>query len=320
MFKINSQTQILEVVESTTLKEENILERYDLQKMMVSSWNLVRNDLGLPDAFLVGEEIKTHDSVQNTLDILAFDQNSNSLVVIELKRDKNKLQLLQSLSYAAMINTWDNETLISNIQTKTEESDELREYIKGSNLDYDIKVLLVAEKYDPEVMITADWLATNYGLSVTAYSIDVHKNNSDSFLIFEQRYPLRELSETYESRSRKKKLTNYESDLTWEALLPSFNYPFANIALQSCIRIMPGDPQRRRFIHIFKNIDSFKKITLNFRKKYLNVYTTCNKDEGKVFIINLFGEDLMINEWRDGITFNISTNNEFDTLKTWLCL
>ena len=289
MFRINRQTQSLETVQTTNLVEENILERYDLQRMMVNSWPAVRNNLGIPDAFLVGEEIKAHDSVQNSIDILAFDSNDNSLVVVELKRDRNKLQLLQSLSYAAMINTWDKDELLLSIKAQSSESEELRELIKDSDSEYDVRIILVSEKYDPEVIITANWLVSNYGLSITAYSVEVHNNENDSFLSFDQKYPLPELSELYEARAQRKKNKKSESHVTWETLLPAFSYPFAREALEACQEIMPGEPNRRRFVHIIKSKDVFKNISVNFRKKYLNIYTRCNKDEGRESVSEKFG-------------------------------
>lgn len=76
---------------------------------MIKSWNTIKNNIGLPNAVLIGEAIKVHSSVGNEIDLLAFDIADSKLVVIELKRDKNKLQLLQSISYASMIATWDSE-------------------------------------------------------------------------------------------------------------------------------------------------------------------------------------------------------------------
>lgn len=107
MLRLNMENHCLEMMEETSLKEENILERYDLQKTILSSWDLFKNEIELPDSFLIGEEIKPHEAT-----------NDSSLIVIELKRNKNRLQLLHSLSYAAMINTWNSEKVIANTQTE----------------------------------------------------------------------------------------------------------------------------------------------------------------------------------------------------------
>ena len=320
MFRINRETHSLESVQTTNLSEENILERYDLQKMMINSWNSVRNELGIPNAFLVGEEIKAHESVQNAIDILAFDQTDNSLVVVELKRDRNKLQLLQSLSYAAMINTWDKAQLLSSIKLRSDENEELVEYIKDSDSEYGLKIILVSEKYDPEVIITADWLVSNYGLSITAYSVEIHSNEDDSFLNFALKYPLKELSEMYEARVQRNRGKNTRSDVTWEKLLPTFGYPFAKEALNAFLKIMPGDASRRRFVHIYNQKDVFGKITVSFRRKYLNIYTHCNEAEGREFVERKFGPEMETSIWRHGISFNVASKKDYSVLKEWLGL
>ena len=90
MLKIDSESKKLLELDQSTLKTENILERYDLQEMIVNSWENVRKKIGIPTSYLIGQEIKPHESVLDVIDILAFNPDDNSLVVIELKRDKNR--------------------------------------------------------------------------------------------------------------------------------------------------------------------------------------------------------------------------------------
>lgn len=62
--------------------------------------------------------------------------------------------------------------------------------------DYEpeIKILLIAEKYDPEVIIAADWLTNKYNLDITAFTISLHKYGKNTIANFEQRFPLKELA------------------------------------------------------------------------------------------------------------------------------
>jgi len=116
MLKFDPSSKSFQNLQQSQLKEEGILERYDFQESIVSSWDIIKNQIGLHTAYLIGQEIKPHPSVGNSIDLLAFDPDDSSLIVIELKRDRNKLQLLQSLSYASMVATWDSDLLISKIQ------------------------------------------------------------------------------------------------------------------------------------------------------------------------------------------------------------
>ena len=172
MLKFHETQKTFEKLDATEMKAENVLERYDLQEAIIQSWELFKNEIGLPSAFLIGDEINPHPSTQNTIDLLAYDPDDSSIIVIELKRDKHKLHLLQALSYAAMVNTWDSEMLISKINPKCNpDPQELVELINSNELNADIKIILIAEYYDPEVIITSDWLSSSYSINITAFGI-----------------------------------------------------------------------------------------------------------------------------------------------------
>ena len=91
MLKFDTIAGKFENVPQSNLKENNLLERYDLQTAIVGSWDLFKNEIGFPSAFLIGQEITPDNTTQNSIDLLAYDADDSSLIVIELKRDKNKL-------------------------------------------------------------------------------------------------------------------------------------------------------------------------------------------------------------------------------------
>ena len=63
MLKFDEKNKQFEKLNATELKAENILERYGLQETIVASWELFRNEIGLPTAFLIGDEVSPHPSV-----------------------------------------------------------------------------------------------------------------------------------------------------------------------------------------------------------------------------------------------------------------
>lgn len=314
MLKFNKSNSIFEPVAKSTLKENNILERYNLQKSIISSWELFKNELGLPSAFLIGEEITPDSSTQNSLDLLAYDSDDSSLVVIELKRDKNKLQLLQAVSYAAMVSKWNKEKVIEQIEKhKLDDYEELLGIVKSNDLNTDIKIILIAESFDPEVIVTADWL-TSFSVSIYAYALDIHRHGDESFLTVDQRYPLRELSDAYEPRKSSRKKINTNVDVSWDDVIAGCEYDFAGKAIAMCQKIKAGDPSRKRFLRVKRGFDKFDNITFFFRNKYVNVYLLGGDAQDFDYVQGKFSTEIKISAWRDGLSLIIETEQQFKEL------
>jgi hypothetical protein len=140
ILRLDVENHRFDALKVTGLTSENIFERHDLQKAIINSWDLFRNEIGLPSSYLIGTEIKPHESTLDAIDLLAFNPDDSSLIVIELKRDRNKLQLLQALSYAAMLSNWDQAKLIANINKKINANEsELVDLIKSNPISATIK-------------------------------------------------------------------------------------------------------------------------------------------------------------------------------------
>ncbi len=321
MLKFDEARKQLQKLAATEMKAESVLERQDLQQAILRSWDLFKNEIGLPSAFLIAEEVKPHVSTQDAIDILAYDPDNSAMVVIELKRDKHKLHLLQALSYAAMISKWDTEMLISKIKREwNPEPQELIDLISSTELNSDIRILLVAEYYDPEVILTADWLSGTYAVDITAFTIRLHKIGEETFLTLDQRYPLRELADSYEVRRKNKAKKRPQDDVTWEDVLPTLEYQFAGRGIELCSRIRAGEPARRRFGSLRSDYDGFSWISINFRRKYINVYLKGDFDGAQDLIQGHFEEQLNIGTWRDGFSFQVETQSQFENLVSWLKL
>ena len=319
MLKLNPDKKTFETLIQSELRAENILERYDFQAAMVRSWETVKNEIGLPTSYLIGQEINPHKSVGNSIDLLAFNPDDSSLIVIELKRDKNKLQLLQALSYASMIAKWNKETVISEIQRQINpDPNELIDLINNNDLSSEVKIILVSELYDPEVIITAEWLNNSYGLNITAFSVSIHKMEEQIFVNFEQRLPLKELADVYEERGRKSKLRTSKQSETWEDVLPKLKYKFAKKAIDLCRIEKDGDPSRRRFVGFRSNYDGFDWISINFREKYLNIYIKGKPENAEEFLKSKFSVPIELSYWQDGYSFKIDNEKQFDELVEWM--
>lgn len=321
MLRFNIKTGKLEQVEETALREKKLLERYDLQKAIVSSWEVFKNEIGLPSAFLVGQEINPDASTQNTLDLLAYDGDTSSLIVIELKRDRNKLQLLQALSYAAMVSRWNAETIISKVQRDiSSDHEELIDLISSSFFAGEVRVVLVAESFDPEVIITSNWLSSKFDVDISAFAVGLHEIENQIFLTVDQRFPLRELDEVYEKRGRSSSGIKSNPNIDWDEIIPTLKYSFAERGVRLCQKIRDGEPDRRRFGMLRKHYDGFNWITLNFRRNYVNVYLRGQFEGDRELIQKKFTTPVEIGSWRDGLSIKVETVAQFEELVKWLKL
>lgn len=315
MLKFDKTNKTLSKLSETNFKKENLLERTDLQAAIISSWDAFRNEIGFSSAILVGQEINPDDSTSDRLDILALDAEDSSLIIFELKRDKNKLQLLQGLTYAAMTSSKNKDELraIASSQ-KCYEYEELLETLDTTEIRSDIKIILIAEAFHPEVIITADWL-TNYGVSIYAFAIAVHNVEGETHLRFEQRYPLRELTDVYESRKKRANKPDLKQ-LSWNDVISTCEYPFAERAISMCRSLQEGDPSRKRFVRIAKEFEGFQEVSFMFRRKHVNVYLKGGSGELFEMLISKLPGSIAAKtgSWRDGYSLQITDESEFSAL------
>jgi RecB family endonuclease NucS len=90
------------------MSEADMKERADLQQLIYRNPDQFFQTECNEDVFVLNQEVIPSDRVGDRIDILAVDSKGKT-VVIELKRGSDKLQLLQAISYAAMVSdlTWE---------------------------------------------------------------------------------------------------------------------------------------------------------------------------------------------------------------------
>jgi hypothetical protein len=310
MLKFDKNNRTLSKLKDTNLKKENLLEREDLQKAIIESWDTFRNEIGFSSAILIGQEINPDPSTSDRLDILALDSEDSSLIVFELKRDRSKLHLLQAISYAAMLSNKEKNYLTKiACEQKCNEYEELIEVLETTDLNSEIKIVLLAESFHPEVIITADWLK-NYGLTIYALSLKIHPIEDEIHLSFEQRYPLKELTEVYDSRKKKNSKRELKQ-LSWEDVISSCKYTFAKRAISMCRQFQEGDASRKRFIHIIKDYQGFVAITFFFRRKHINIYLRGGDEDLFDTLLKRLPTTVQTGTWRGGFSIQLNLESEF---------
>lgn len=229
MLKLDRNNQSFSLLETPTLADASITERYDLQEFISNSPDAFFKEIG-QQLFLLGKEIVPSKNVQDRIDLLAVDKEG-TCVVVELKRGNHKLHMLQGISYAGMVSQWGPDDFLQLL-------DEARQEALGEFLEVDLedlnkqqRVILVAEAYDYALLISAEWLNQQHGVDITCCRIAIAKDpaSGSEYLVCSNVYPALELAEEAVARGRKSTGTSKIRWPDWETALSGI----ANNALVS---------------------------------------------------------------------------------------
>lgn len=207
MLAIDRNGKRMTRLERRSLPEAGLLERSDIQRMIQHDDVAFFEELG-ESLLLVGEELRPASVVDDRIDLLAIDRNG-CVVIIELKRGSHKLQLLQSLSYAAMISKWEPRRIIEARAQLLEQSLEETEEEIEEFLDVDIaslndvqRIVLLAENYDYAVLIASEWLSETYEVDIRCYRLELAADDDREYLSIARIFPAPEISEHATQRGR----------------------------------------------------------------------------------------------------------------------
>jgi len=221
-------------------------ERADLQQLIFRNAEEFFQIECKEDLFILAQEVTPSDRVGDRIDLLAMD-SKGKLVVIELKRGNDKLQLLQALSFAAMV----SDLVWSELEAKVAPAqlqglgqflekhglDEARNEDGLGRINEAQRIVLIAESYDYEVLRTAQWLTEEYGMDIRCYEVALahDRGNNLEYLSAVQLYPAKPLAEqarrvgsartsaVNEPRTIEKRLQECSNDLVkqyFQELLP----------------------------------------------------------------------------------------------------
>jgi hypothetical protein len=244
VLRIDDATKRLVPPSASTLRTEDLRERADLQELIVNSWEVFASELGLPGLRYLGKEVQPHASCANRIDILAFDEDEGRPVVIELKRDRDRMQLLQGLSYAGMIATW-RDAQYSAVLAPHDDAD-LRNSVEQRLADVSPAVVLIAEEFDPEVILTANWLRSQHQVDIACYSLKLLRFGESLHLAAQRDFPPKGIDEVYRTRSRLGS-TSAAVEQSWEDVQEWVSSAWLAGAIDRCLATGSKNDAKRRY-------------------------------------------------------------------------
>ena len=190
----------LEPLDLTSLTDERLKERSDLQKILRDSPGTIE-----PGLLIIAEEFTNWEDTRRRIDLLALDQEGR-LVIIELKRASDEQMDLQALRYAGLVANMTFSQVVEAhrqyLRTRNDEGDpeaRIREHLEADDLDADIdslqpRILLVAEDFPRELTTTVLWL-NDVGLDIRCVRILLYRDDGGILFDVSQIIPLPESSD-----------------------------------------------------------------------------------------------------------------------------
>src|SRR5215469_126782 len=147
-----------------------------------------------------------------------------------------------------MVSTWSTNDFIDRVAyMNLPKADEVTQLLEHDGIDFaNTRVILLAESFDPEVILSANWLA-QYNVPILAFSITPLEPEEEIIFSIVQRFPLPELEDVYKARTTRRASTCS----VWADVLTRLTLPFAEHVIEVLTAYKPGDPGRRRFVAMF---------------------------------------------------------------------
>lgn len=312
MLKIDRETKSFSLLATPSLAEASITERYDLQEFISNSPESFFQELGL-ELFLVGKEVVPSQTVQDRIDLLAFDKEG-CCVIIELKRGNNKLQMFQAISYAGMISQWAPDDFLQALAD--EEQEKLIDFLEVDidEINREQKIVLVAEAFDYALLTGAEWLSDKYSVDIMCCRIAIAQDvDTDvEFLVCSNVYPAPELAQEASSRGRQKAVSTKLKWLDWDAAIEEIENPAVAEFYRNQLEENRESYLRKRILHY--RVDGKRRWFAAARRSYSYVWQNKRFEHDVTFWKQALSDPESVKPVKDGqcLSFSLATKDDFD--------
>jgi hypothetical protein len=326
MLRIDKGKKTLIALERKTMRDSGYWERRDIQEMICRSPDPFCDELG-EFIWFVGSEVKPTDFVQDRIDLLGIDPDG-AAVIVEIKRDSHKLHLLQALSYAGMVAKWEPKRFIEELrdfnkrdspnesvpgfeQTK-EQLEEILDEGDIETINRNQRIVLLAEAFDYEVLVTAEWLTERYDVDIRCYRVSLAKNGEDDFLTCTRAYPPPELTDIAIRRRRKKEIGEPETTDWGEALKSIENKAVVKFFQQELSAGRSNNPKYKA-LRFF--IGEKRRFVMNAKRRWARVWQSGRFEDDIDFWTSRLGERCRVSPKWGGRRLRFYLFEEADFMK-----
>lgn len=281
MLRIDKTAKKLVPLTKSTLADAEHWER-QLEDMICAEPDAFLGEIGEESLWIIGKEVRPSEAVPDRIDILALDEDGTA-VVAELKRGTHKLHLLQAVTYAGMVSHWTAERFVETLAANyhNQSLDAARAAIEdhvdpNASINNAQRILLIAEKFDPAVLIATEWLHEKFGVDVRCYQLRLCQENANDYLTCTCVYPPPEIATLTRGGERTTVARSEPTD--WQTALSTVAN--ADVRQFFTSELAHGQENRMRYRELVYRIDG--------KRRY---WVTCRTDYGYVRQKGRFADD-----------------------------
>ena len=269
---------------------------------------------------LIGDEIRPAEFVDDRIDLLAIDKHGSS-VIIELKRGSDKLHLLQALAYAAMVSKWENgrfalELGRSRTQSLEDSDEQIEEFLDEGveSLNESQRVILIAEGFEYEVLVTAEWLGEAYSMDIRCYRVKISADGGNEYLSCTCIYPPPEIS-AHTVRRGKRGESKPMRWTSWDVVFAEIKNPAIVEFFQKEMKAGRENYLRHRVLHY--RLNDKRRFHVCARRKSAYVWQSGRFENDVDFWKNRLGLQAKIEPVQSGrsLRFFLSSPQDFNTFR-----
>ncbi|MBF0456938.1 MAG: DUF4268 domain-containing protein [Nitrospirae bacterium] len=245
----------MEQIEETTFANLNMLERRDLQKLVISNLSCLGEEL-----FLLAEEYGEWDDSNRRIDLLCLDKQKN-LVVVEIKRTEDGGHMeLQAIRYAAMVSSMTLDDAVTAHQgylsktgaTQAAQS-AILDFLEEDSTDEikltgDVRIVLASANFSSEITTSVMWL-NKRDLDIACIRLKPYKIDGKVLIDATQIIPLPEAAE-YEIKIKTQVQETRKVQTTREEALRRFWTQFIERSKEKTPLFSGRAPQKNNWLTV----------------------------------------------------------------------